>query len=253
MDELFDFGINSKQAKRVIRSRVLKTQFLKMYIDFHTHKPLYSKDENVLEVISTHKNIKYESEYFTVGHHPWWTNAALSETDLLNMEKLLSNKYCLGIGECGLDKLKGASKEIQEEVFYQHIMLANKKDAPLIVHCVRQYDQILNFKKKYGNTLWVIHGFRRNQQLAKSLIDQGIMLSVSPFERMNDSFTAMLQFLPANSYFIETDSEYSLTIVERYQLMAKTKKVDLEALKEVMRLNFDRFLREKMLLSKNGV
>ena len=212
-----------------------------MYIDFHTHKPLYSADSTVLEVISMHQKIKYENEYFTVGHHPWWTNEALSEADLQNMETLLSDKYCLGIGECGLDKLKGASKEIQEEVFYQHIMLANKNNVPLIVHCVRQYDQVLNFRKKYGKTPWVIHGFRRNQQLAKSLIDQGIMLSVSPLRQMNESFVEMLQFLPANSYFLETDSEYSLTIMERYQIMAELKNVNLEELKVQMKVNFDRF------------
>ena len=213
-----------------------------MYIDFHTHKPLYSADPNVLEIISMHKNVKYESEYFTVGHHPWWTNEQLSDADLLNMEMFLSNKHCLGIGECGLDKLKGATKEIQEEVFYQHIMLANKNNVPLIVHCVRQYDQVLNFKKKYGKTPWVIHGFRRNKQLAKSLIDQEIMLSVSPLRQMNESFVEMLQFLPKEHYFIETDSEYSLTIMERYQLIAELKKVDLEELKGQMKVNFDRFL-----------
>ena len=212
-----------------------------MYIDFHTHKPLYSADPNVLEIISMHKNVKNEGEYFTVGHHPWWTNEKLSEADLLNMEMLLSDKYCLGIGECGLDKLKGATKEIQEEVFYQHIMLANKNNVPFIVHCVRQYDQVLNFKKKYGKTPWVIHGFRRNKQLAKSLIDQGIMLSVSPLRQMNESFVEMLQFLPDNSYFLETDSEYSLTIMERYQLITELKKVDLEELKGQMKVNFDEF------------
>ena len=212
-----------------------------MYIDFHTHKPLYSADPNVLEIISMHKNVKYEGEYFTVGHHPWWTNEKLSEADLLNMEMFLSSKHCLGIGECGLDKLKGATKEIQEEVFYQHIMLANKNNVPLIVHCVRQYDQVLNFKKKHGKTPWVIHGFRRNKQLAKSLIDHEIMLSVSPLRQMNESFVEMLQFLPVDSYFLETDSEYSLTIMERYQLMADLKRVDLEELKGQMKVNFDGF------------
>ena len=212
-----------------------------MYIDFHTHKPLFSTDSNVLEIISMHKTVKYEGEYFTVGHHPWWTNEKLSEADLLNMEMLLSDKYCVGIGECGLDKLKGATKEIQDEVFYQHIMLANKNNVPLVVHCVRQYDQVLNFKKKYGKTPWVIHGFRRNKQLAKSLIDHGIMLSVSPLRQMNESFVEMLQFLPNNSYFLETDSEYSLTIMEHYQLMSELKKVDLEELKGQMKVNFDGF------------
>jgi TatD DNase family protein len=212
-----------------------------MYIDFHTHKPLFSPDSNVLEIISMHKAVKYEKEYFTVGHHPWWTESPLSEEDIQNLEILLSDKFCLGIGECGLDKLKGASKEIQEEVFYQHIMLANKHNVPLIIHCVRQYDQVINFRKKYGKTPWVIHGFRRNKQLAKSLIDQGIMVSVSPFENMNESFVDMLKYLPSESYFLETDSEYTLNIMKRYQIMATLRNIDLEELKEQMMENFKMF------------
>ncbi len=212
-----------------------------MYIDFHTHKPIFSSNSEVLEVISMHKMVKYENEYFTVGHHPWWTEAPLSEGDLQNLEALLLDKFCLGIGESGLDKLKGASKEIQEEVFYQHIMLANKHNVPLIIHCVRQYDQVINFRKKYGKTPWVIHGFRRNTQLAKSLIDQGIIVSVSPFENMNESFVEMLKHLPSDTYFIETDSEYSLNIMQRYQIMADLKGINLEDLKVQMMENFNAF------------
>jgi TatD DNase family protein len=216
-----------------------------MYIDFHTHKPIFSPNLEVLEVISMHKAVKYENEYFTVGHHPWWTEAPLSEEELRNLETLLLDKYCLGIGESGLDKLKGASKEIQEEVFYQHIMLANKHNVPLIIHCVRQYDQVIGFRKKYGKTPWVIHGFRRNTQLAKSLIDQGIMVSVSPFENMNESFVKMLKSLPSDTYFIETDSEYSLNIMERYQILADLKEIELEDLEVQMIENFEGFFKWK--------
>jgi TatD DNase family protein len=218
-----------------------------MYIDFHTHKPIFSPNPNVLEVISMHKTVKYENEYFTVGHHPWWTESLLLEDDLRNLETLLLNKFCLGIGETGLDKLKGASKEIQEEVFYQHIMLANTHNVPLIIHCVRQYDQLINFRKKYGKTPWVIHGFRRNVQLAKSLIEQGIMVSVSPFENMNESVIEMLKCLPSESYFIETDSNYTVNIKERYQIMTSLRNTDLEELKNQMTENFTNFFKWKGL------
>jgi TatD DNase family protein len=194
-----------------------------------------------------HKTVKYENEYFTVGHHPWWTESLLLEDDLRNLETLLLNKFCLGIGETGLDKLKGASKEIQEEVFYQHIMLANTHNVPLIIHCVRQYDQLINFRKKYGKTPWVIHGFRRNVQLAKSLIEQGIMVSVSPFENMNESVIEMLKCLPSESYFIETDSNYTVNIKERYQIMTSLRNTDLEELKNQMTENFTNFFKWKGL------
>ena len=216
-----------------------------MYIDFHTHKPIYSNDKEVIEIISAHKNVKYENEYYTIGHHPWWTEKALNSDEINNLKQNLQNKFCLGIGECGLDKLKGASKEIQEEVFYQQIQVANENNVPLIIHCVRQYDQILRFRKQYGKTPWVIHGFRRNQQLAKSLLDQGIQMSISPFENMNQSFKEMLEYIPINGFFIETDSDYSLNIKERYAIMATLKKVDEEHLQEIMIENLTTFFKWK--------
>jgi TatD DNase family protein len=216
-----------------------------MYIDFHTHKPLYSNDKEVIEVISAHQTVKYENEFYTIGHHPWWTEKALNNNEINNLEQNLQNKFCLGIGECGLDKLKGASKKIQEEVFYQQIQIANQNNASLIVHCVRQYDQILHFRKQYGKTPWVIHGFRRNQQLAKSLLDQGINLSISPFENMNPSFKEMLQYIPLNSFFIETDSEYSLNIKERYAIMAQLKGIEINDLQTIMNQNFIEFFKSK--------
>ena len=216
-----------------------------MYIDFHTHKPIYSNDKEVIEIISAHKSVKYEHEFYTIGHHPWWTEKALSEAEINNLTQNLRNKLCLGIGECGLDKLKGASKEIQEEVFYQQIQVANENNVPLIIHCVRQYDQILHFRKQYGKTPWVIHGFRRIQQLAKSLLDQGIKMSVSPFENMNQSFKEMLEYIPLDGFFIETDSDYSLNIKERYAIMAALKKVDEVHLQESMIKNLITFFKWK--------
>lgn len=216
-----------------------------MFIDFHTHKPIHKGNAEVLEVVSAHKQIKYEGNYYTIGHHPWWSDAVLSESDLQNLAINLENSLCLGIGECGLDKLKGASKSIQEEVFFQQIQLANAHKVPVIIHCVRQYDQIIHFRKQHGQTPWAIHGFRRNLQLAKSLLGAGIKLSVSPFLNMNQSFTDMLRYLPLDQFFIETDSEYSLSIQQRYQIMADLKGISNNQLQEVLETNFKHFFKSK--------
>jgi TatD DNase family protein len=216
-----------------------------MYIDFHTHKPLHSFQKDCLEVISMHSHVKYENVYYTFGHHPWWTTEILTDDQLSFMKATLSDKWCLGIGECGLDKLKGGDKQLQEAVFLQHILLANEMNVPLIIHCVRQYDQVLSFRKKYGHTDWVIHGFRRNQLLAKSLLDQGIKLSVAPFINMNPSFEACLQYLPLEAFFIETDSDYSLSISERYSIMAELKKINTFDLQNQMIENFNTFFKWK--------
>ncbi len=212
-----------------------------MYIDFHTHKPIFEQQNDVLEVISAHEQLKYPDNYYTIGHHPWWQNEVLTTTQIDQLKLNLSEPNCLAIGECGLDKLKGATKAIQEKVFFQHIELANRIGTPIIIHCVQQYDQILNFKKKYGQTPWVIHGYRRNKILAKSLIDAVISLSVSPFEKMNESFVELLKYIPLDKFFIETDSDYSLNIIQRYAIIADIKQMQIIDLQKSMIENFRTF------------
>ncbi len=216
------------------------------FIDFHTHKPIHEGDASIMEIISCHINKKHESKFYTIGHHPWWTDELLTENHLTNLKNHLMDEGCLAIGECGLDKLKGANKEIQEAVFLQQIEVANEVGVPLIMHCVRQYDAAISFKKKYGKTPWVVHGFRRNNILAKSLLDAEILLSISPIKYMPDSFISMIDYLPDDGYFIETDSEYSLSIQERYEMVSKIKKKDIFALQNQMKNNLKEIFKWKI-------
>lgn len=217
-----------------------------MYIDFHTHKALYT-DEIHIEVLSAHIQPKSKEEYYTIGHHPWRTEKELDTAELDNLQNHLSQPKCLGIGECGLDKLKGASKEIQEMVFLQQATIARDNGVPLIMHCVRQYDKAIQIKKNFTQDPWCIHGFRRNRILAGQLLDAGIQVSISPILYMTESFVDMIKYLPLDQFFIETDSEYSMTIKERYEAVAMIKKIDIFALRQQMVDNFNNFFKWKQL------
>ena len=65
------------------------------------------------------------------------------------------------------------------------------------------------------------------------------MLSVSPLPQMNTSFVEMLQYLPMDSFFIETDSEYSLSIRQRYEILADLKSINVVELQVQMVNNFN--------------
>lgn len=217
------------------------------YIDFHTHKAIFADDGEVLEIVSCHKECKHPESLHTLAHHPWWTNHPLTPDEVTTLKNyLILNNKCIGLGEFGLDKLKGASKHIQEEVFHQHIQLANELQSPVIIHCVRQYDTMLALRK-YGKTPWVIHGYRRNKILAKSLLDYDIKVSVSPFEEMNTSFVELLAYLPDDTFFIETDSDYRLNIKQRYAIMSNLRKLDIFDLRKKMFENTNEFFKWKKL------
>lgn len=203
------------------------------YLDFHTHRNTFQED--VFEILSWHPDKPKPQGFFTVGYHPWWTKAPLNENERKFLyEQYQTDPHCCAIGECGLDKLKGIDLDTQELIFLQHIEIANELHSPIIIHCVRQFDRLLRIRKLYGKTTWVIHGFVRNKLLAKQILDAGCRVSVAPTQIMNNTFREMLQFLPLDRMFIETDSDRSTNIQERYAIFAELNNLSLEKLKEQM-------------------
>jgi TatD DNase family protein len=217
-----------------------------LLIDLHTHSKRETDD--ILEVVSIHPNRNTPWDWYTLGFHPWWVDNILTDIELNYLkDKLINDKFCLGLGECGLDKLKGGDLKLQEAVFQQQIELANELNAPMIIHCVRVYDTVLKLHKKMAKTPWVVHGYRRHSILAKSILDQGIYLSVAPSKKMTPKFMKTLENLPLDQFFIETDSETSRNILERYEIFAAIRQLDLTTLETQLHENFKTFFKWKYL------
>lgn len=214
------------------------------FIDFHNHNIWHTDD--VIEVVSVHDSQEKKKVFYTLGFHPWWTENLLSLDQLdLMRSAYLNDPYCLGLGEFGLDNLKGASLDIQKDIFCQQINVANEVSAPVVVHCVRAYDRIIRLRKELGKTLWVIHGYVRNRILARQLIDAGFYLSVAPHDRMKPVFEDMLVYVPLDRVFLETDSEFTMNIQQRYTIFAEIRKMDVTTLKLQLFDNFKTFYANK--------
>lgn len=215
-----------------------------MLIDFHTHSKRETSD--ILEVVSVHHQQKKHCDWYTIGFHPWWVEGLLSDVELdFLKEKLVNDAFCLALGECGLDKLKGVDLQRQEAIFTQQIEVANALNAPVIVHCVRSYDTVLKLHRQLAKTPWAVHGYRRHSILAKSIVEQGIYLSVAPSEKMADSFVETLKILPLDRFFIETDSDTSMNIRQRYELFSDIRKMEREDLEIQLLNNFKTFFEWK--------
>ncbi|MEZ4912287.1 MAG: TatD family hydrolase [Saprospiraceae bacterium] len=220
------------------------------YIDFHTHSRSHQSD--VIDILSWYPYQEKNFDFYTIGYHPWWTKDILSENELqLLKDHYTTNKKCLAIGECGLDKLKGIDIQSQENIFVQQVAVANQLSAPLIVHCVRQYDALLRLRKSEGKTPWVIHGFFRNKTLAKQLLDAGFYLSVAPRIKMHDSFIETLKYVPHDRIFLETDSDHSLSIGERYTIFSKLTQQSMDSLSEQIAVNIKQIIGEEKIPTFN--
>lgn len=114
--------------------------------------------------------------FYSIGIHPWDTPAA-PET-LRELERTAGHDTrVVAIGECGLDRLRGASIAGQEAIFEAQIAIAERLDLPLIIHCVRAQDILLRIRRLHPGGHWILHGFRGGEQSARQLLKAGIDLS----------------------------------------------------------------------------
>ncbi|MGN1252529.1 MAG: TatD family hydrolase [Muribaculaceae bacterium] len=139
------------------------------------------------------------AERLSVGIHPWHADTG----DIEAVRALaLSDPRVVAIGECGLDRFRGPSIDIQQEVFEKHILLSEELRLPLVIHCVRAYSDLLALRKKHTPVQpWIIHGFRGKPELAQQLVRQGLYLSLGHLHNL-----AVPASVPSPHLLRETDS-----------------------------------------------
>ncbi|MBS9774289.1 MAG: TatD family hydrolase [Tenacibaculum sp.] len=214
------------------------------YIDFHTHKIRREDNDDILEIVSLHLGKETECDYFTVGKHPWWTNSLLNSSEKEQLNKLLSLKKCLAVGEIGLDKLKGENLNIQKNILRELLQIATEQQKPVIIHCVRAFDSLIKIKREFPEIKkWCIHGFSRHSTLAKQLINERFYLSIMPVKKISPKYTELIKSLPINSFFLETDSMPNTKIEDIYLQVANIREISVEELKVQLIKNFNDFFK----------
>ena len=176
---------------------------------------------------------------YSIGIHPWYIDENRLESDLKIIECKLQLKQCLALGECGLDKRIEIPLEVQIAVFENQIILAEQYQKPIVLHLVGAFEELLATKKRLKVSVpIIIHGFSKNQQVAKQLIDNGFYLSFGKYLLRNPELESVFQSIPNDKFFLETDT-IDETIEEVYALAAKYKNIPIEDLIEMLNSNFN--------------
>lgn len=212
------------------------------YIDFHTHRYRKMDDKDIVEIASVHLGQPIPQGWYTLGMHPWWTEH-VSEDDLATIrEILLDDPACLALGEVGLDKLKGPNMDRQQDILKSLLDISTQVHKPVILHCVRAFHQLLELKKDFPQIeKWCIHGYSRHKTLAYQLLDQGFMLSIMPSKKMHPSYIDLIQSLPPDRFFLETDSMPETDIESIYSQVARLRGITIENLQQQLIQNVKSF------------
>lgn len=206
-----------------------------MIIDFHTHR--YQTAEGVLVPRS-------------FGIHPWQTSL-LTEEDFPRLRQALTEgcrqSSIAMVGECGLDRLRGASLPFQKAVFELHLQVAEQLGKPVVVHCVRCMDELVELRKRQQwHMPWAVHGFHGSPQQAEQLWRLGIACSFgSVILRQQHSKTIeALQMLGKDRVFLETD-DADCSIGDIYDAAAEWLHVGRPELEEAIISNYHRFVNQE--------
>lgn len=181
-----------------------------MITDIHTHDIARWQNSIVSCTPGEYRTLaeKYPDALFSVGIHPWDTQAVTDE-DLQRLTAAVCDHRVVAIGETGLDSLRGASLDDQEIIFRRHIELSELVKKPLIIHCVKGWDRLLALHAEMKPAQnWAIHGFRGKPQLARQLVDRGIWLSLGP--RFNHD---VLDEVPVDKLLTESDEADSVPML----------------------------------------
>lgn len=211
-------------------------------INIHTHES--SGNASVLEIVNQYPNSFNENvPYFSIGIHPWYINENSWQAELEIIEEKLQLENCLALGECGLDKRRETSIEFQIEVFEAQLLLAQKYNMPVIIHCVAAFQELIALKQKLKITIpLVIHGFSKSGELAEQLVKQGFYLSFGKYLIKNPELESVFSAIPNDRFFLETDT-IEEGIEQVYDLAAKYKNIDVVALQQIVTKNFNTFFK----------
>lgn len=198
-----------------------------MLYNLHTHKS--TSQDNVLEIVNQYPNeFDASVEFFSIGIHPWYIDVNKTNEYLIIIEEKLQLDNCLALGECGLDKRIDTSLEIQIEVFEKQLILAKKYKKPVILHCVSAYQEVIEIKKRLNIEVpMIIHGFSKNGQVAKSLLDNGFYLSFGKYLLRNPELSSVFEQIPNDRFLLETDT-IEETILDVYEKAALIKNNNIE-------------------------
>lgn len=204
------------------------------FFNLHTH---YSDSENV-SIVQMDEEIP--NQWFSVGIHPW---KATLNTEINHYFDQTTNAKCLAIGEIGLDKLKGPSLEIQQEVFQKQIELSEKYELPVIIHCVKAWNELKVLKRRLKPTQpWILHGISKTTILDE-VVEEGLYASFGKKILMDEKFLTRATQIPNEKVFFETD-DAKCAIEDIYSAFARAKKITLQDLKEIQFNNFKRVFKK---------
>ncbi len=200
-----------------------------VYFNLHVHETLDLDPKTTFFIQSYDLNTEYPDLetpfFFSAGMHPWNVSEESMVQNVEFLKNLDKEPNFLAIGEIGFDSLSSVGIELQAKSFKVQAELAEELKKPAILHCVKSYSLLFEMKKKIQPKMpWILHGYRKNLNLAKDLISKGFYLSIGSILLKDLQLQNTIRNLPLTHLFLETDDSRE-SIKEITECLCKIKNI----------------------------
>lgn len=174
----------------------------------------------------------------SVGVHPWFSHLFQLKETLEHLKEAVQNPKVLAVGEIGLDRAHGPALSIQVSWFEAQLMLAQKTNKPVIVHCVKAYSELPFFLKKYTGP-FVLHGYNGNNQQTMDLLKfPQVYFSLGErFFSFSPHKEESILNIPTERLFFETDTS-RISIGKMYAGYSRISGIPEQELKQLLWKNY---------------
>lgn len=133
--------------------------------------------------------------------------------DVSSYRVLANHPKVVAIGETGLDYYyaEETAKELQKQVFKQHLELAHELEKPLIFHCRKAYNDLLEILKTHYSSLkprGALHCFMGKWSQAEEFLGMGFYLGFNGLITYCRDYDKVIKNTPFERILIETDCPY---------------------------------------------
>lgn len=225
----------------MVNKRELETKGAQWY-DFHRHLPIAepARRDAILSVSLYEQALIPPHQCYTIGLHPWDTERLDAVKRVENeLPKHMASRFCLALGECGLDRLRGAPMAVQLELFAHQLAIARAAQKPLVVHCVRAWGELSSQVRRSGfDAPKAVHGFRGSASILKQLIAHDWYISVGP--DAHGRLPEATPQIPDDRLLLETDAS-SIPIQEAYAALAAMRGISVGKAQQLVAHNVRAF------------
>jgi TatD DNase family protein len=155
---------------------------------------------------------KYDNLYGAASCHPECVEK-FNDKSYDQLKEILKHPKMVAVGETGLDYYwTKDNKELQKEVFDQHIKLAKENNLPLIIHNRDAHAdtyEFLKFCKSIGVN-GVMHCFSGSSEFAIECVKEGFYIALGGPVTFKNAVKPkeVVATVPLDKLLIETDSPY---------------------------------------------